>query len=147
MLPEDEKTLSDIRTHGCHVIHVQEEDALPPFGYSVGIQRSSQVPEVIVVGLKHPMADFVINEYNHRIRAGEKFLIGHEYLGFLEDFPVLFEKVLLKHYEEYFGWNRWLYDGEAFDVVQMVYPNTQGVWPWDEAADAWFRARQPLLGR
>jgi hypothetical protein len=143
----DEKALADIEKYGCHVIHVHEEGDLPPFAYSVGIQKTSGAPEVVVVGLKQPMAHFVVNEYNRCVRNGERFAPGQRYSGFLEGFDVQFLLADRAHYEEYFGWNRWLYDGNEFDVLQMVYPSTDGVWPWGAGASAWFRARQQLLGK
>jgi hypothetical protein len=39
---------ADIDAYGCHVIHVLEDDEGPPFSYSVGVQKTSGSPEVIV---------------------------------------------------------------------------------------------------
>lgn len=146
MRPVDKKALDDIKQYGCHVIHVLEGD-LPPFSYSVGIQKSSNRPEVVVIGLKQPIAHFIVNEYNILIRSGERFTVGQRYDGFLEGFQIQIGDVYKKHYAEYFGWNRRLYQGDEFSVVQIIYPNTEGIWPWDKTADQWFRNRQPLLGR
>jgi len=143
--PSEKRALEDIETYGCHVLHVLEENELPRFSYSLGIQRLSRAPEIVVVGLKRPLAHWVVNEYNRRVRAGESFLPGVLYSGFLEGFDVRFEAVERQHYREYFGWARWLYDGDKFDVVQLIYPSTSGVWPWD--GDAEFTAFQPLLCR
>jgi hypothetical protein len=43
---------------------------LPPFSYSVGIQRSTGALEIIVIGLKQPLSHFIVNEYNSRVRGG-----------------------------------------------------------------------------
>ena len=142
----DRKTLEDIERYGCSVMHVSAECDLPPFSYSVGITKSSGAPEVVVVGLKQPIAHFVVNEYNSRVRAGEVFRAGQKYSGFLEGFEVLAILVERKHYPEYFGFDLWLYKGPSFEVLQLVYPNTSGIWPWQEEADEWFRSWQPLLG-
>ncbi|CAN5136394.1 hypothetical protein BH11PSE11_BH11PSE11_05150 [soil metagenome] len=128
-------------------MHIAAEDDLPPFAFSVGITKASNAPEVIVVGLKQPMAHFVVNEYNRRIRAGQTVVPGQRYSGFIEGFDVLVEKVHLSHYDEYLGYNLWLYQGPNFEAVQIVYPNTTGTWPWEEAATAWFRSWQPRLSR
>jgi len=141
----EQKAMADIAKYGCHVICVLAEKNLPPFGYSVGIQRSTGCPEVVVIGLKHPLAHSIINVYNKRVRAGEKFVAGQFYSDFIGNFDVTFEKVHPKHYENYFGWDRWLYNGNEFDVVQLIYPTTEGIWPWDEKASEGFRAWQPLL--
>ena len=143
----ERKTLADIEQYGCSVMHVHDPDErLPPFSYSVGVSKSSGAPELVVVGLKQPLAHFIVNEYNRRVRAGKLFQVGHRYEGFIEGFEVLVVPVQREHYREYFGYNLWLYQGASFDVLQLVYPNTSGVWPWQSAADEWFKARQPLLG-
>ena len=145
MEESDRTTLENIDRFGCSVIHVSAEADLPPFSYSVGITKSCAAPEVVVVGLKQPVAHFIVNEYNRRARAGEVFHPGERYAGFIEGFEVIAESVDESFYEEYFGRNLWLYGGSRFRVLQLVYPNTSGMWPWQPEADEWFRSWQPIL--
>ena len=142
---EDAAVLADIARYGCHVIHVLEEGGLPPFSYSVGITRASSAPEVIVIGLARKLAHFIVNEYNARVRQGEAFKPGGYYAGFIGGFDVTFERVDRRHYDDHFGWNLHLYGGDGFDVLQLVYPTTSSVWPWEPGAPASFKAWQPLL--
>jgi hypothetical protein len=79
------------------------EDDLPPFSYSVGIQRSSGVPEVIVIGLKQPLSHFIVNEYNTRVRAGERFAPGQRVSGFIERFECEFRAVHPSRHRNYMG--------------------------------------------
>lgn len=141
----EEKCLANIEKYGCHIIHVMAEDDLPPFSYSVGIQKSSGAPEVVVFGLKQPVAGWVINEYNRRVREQGSLALSQLHSGFLEGFDCQLQRVHRRHYEEHFGWNLWLYQGPDFEVVQLVYPTTRGVWPWAEDAPEGFRQWQPLL--
>lgn len=80
-----------------------------------------------------------------RVRTGDVFQAGKPYPGFIQGFAVKFERVDKSHYAEYLGWARWFYRGDAFDTLQVIYPATSGVWPWDADASEWFKARQPLL--
>jgi hypothetical protein len=141
----EKKALADIEEYGCHIIHVLEDEEGPPFSYSVGVQKTSGAPEAIVIGLKQPIAHFVINEYNDRVCAGERFATGTRHEGFLEGFSVQFETVSADHFDDYFGWDKWLYGGKDFKVVQIVYPSTDGIWPWEPGASEWFRKWQPIL--
>lgn len=143
----DRKILADIDRFGCSVLHIAAEDDLPPFAYSVGITKSSSAPEVVVIGLKQPLAHFVVNEYNRRVRAGISIAAGTRHEGFIEGFEVAAEKVDPSFYEEYFGYNLWINKGPLFEVIQLIYPNTSGVWPWQDEADEWFKAWQPILTR
>ena|ERR1043165_1981952 len=142
----DPKTREDIDKHGCTVMHVMEEDELPPFAYSIGVTQQTGAPEVIVIGLKQAIAHFVVNEYNLRVRSGERFERGSTYSGFLEGFDILFEDVPVGQYEEYLGQAISFYGGVIFKVLQIVYPSTQGIWPWATEAPESFKAKQPILG-
>jgi len=137
----EEKALSDIEEYGCHILHVMEEGEYPRFSYSIGIEKHTGQPEIIVTGLKQELAHWMINEYNNRVKAGEVFKSDKYYQGFLEEFDVTFKEVETNHYPEYFGWGKWLYKGNGFKVLQLIYPSASGLWPWDsEASDDynWF---------
>jgi hypothetical protein len=141
MNSEESRALQDIEQYGCHVLQVLEDAIHPRFSYSIGIEQTTGHPELIVTGLQHELAASIINEYCSRLKAGESFQPNYAYSGFLEGFDVVLKQVNPKHYREYFGWALWLYKGSSFRVFQLVYPSTQGVWPWDpEAPDdyLWF---------
>ena len=108
----EQKALEDIERYGCHILHIMAEGELPPFSYTVGIQRASNAPELIVIGLKQPIAHFVLNEYNRRVREGERFSDGQFSSGFLEGFDCFFREVDRANYREYLGWDIWLYGEE-----------------------------------
>jgi Domain of unknown function (DUF4262) len=137
-----------IRKFGCHVVNVFDPDGLQPhFSYSIGIQETLSVPEVIVVGLRPEMSQWMVNEYNRRVGTGEHFQRGVLYSGFLEGFEVYVEPTRRKLVAEYtFGCDRY-YDNRPYEVVQIVWPSTAGVWPWRKRANDWFRNNQPMLGR
>lgn len=141
----EKKCLEDIEKYGCHVIHVLTEGTLPPFTYSVGIQKSFGSPEAIIIGLRRELAHFMVNEYCSRIRSGESFSTGQRVGGFLGGFDCEIREVDRSHYEEYVGWNLWLYGGSGFRLNQLIYPGTTGLWPWDEGSSEGFRAWQPVL--
>ena len=135
-----------IEEHGCSVTSVFDpEGSEPPFSYSIGIAKTAMAPELIVVGLKPEMGHWLVNEYNRRVKAGESFVPGVLYLGFLEGFSVQFRPVARKHREEYMRSATWLHGGPDFEALQLIWPSTTGVWPWAPEASEWFRANQPLL--
>jgi len=143
---DEAKALADIEEYGCHILYVLEEDEHPPFAYSVGIEHNFKVPELVVIGLKPELSQTIINEYCRRVRGGERFSIGERASGFLGGgFDCQFGAVHPAHYPEYFGWDIWFYDGPDFRTMQLIFPTTSGIWPWDPEADEWFRKRQPLL--
>jgi Domain of unknown function (DUF4262) len=144
----DRRVANHVRKYGCHVVSVFDpEDKLPTFTYSIGIQATTGAPEAIVIGLSPDLGHFLINEYNDQVRQGVKFERGVPYADFLEGFNIYVEPVQPKLLTEYtLGCTRF-YKGEAYSVVQLIYPTTSGVWPWSSGASKKFKALQPLLGR
>ena len=56
-----------------------------------------------------------------------------------------FVKVEKKHYKELLGWGLWLHDGDDFEVLQMIWPTTDGLWPWDDDKSDFYIWAQPIL--
>jgi hypothetical protein len=139
------KALENIEKYGCHVMNVLEEDDLPGFTYSIGINKKQNKPDVVVMGLKTELAHSMVNNYKDRLLEGEVFETGKFYSDFLGNFDVCFIKVAKKHFKEHFGWGLWLHNGDDFDVLQMVWPTTEGVWPWDEEKSEYYTWAQPIL--
>lgn len=146
----DERIARDIERHGCHVISVFDpKEEHPPFSYTIGITESAGAPEAIVIGLGQKLGHSLMNEYCRRARAGERFTRGVQVTGLLEGFPVLVEPVRASRLAEYtLGCARRYGKLKLeYSVVQLVWPSTKGVWPWEKAASEWFVANQPMLGR
>ena len=143
----DERTRDDIAKHGCTVMHVMEEGESPPFSYSIGITQETGAPEIVVIGLKQPMAHFIVNEYNRRVRSSERLEVGKFYSEFIEGFEVFVEEVPLSAYDDYFGQAIDFYGGRAFKVIQIIYPTTKGIWPWAQDASKSFQVWQPILSK
>jgi len=142
---EDKKALEDIEKYGCHILNVLEDSEHPNFSYSIGIEKRFNKPEMVIVGLKRELAQSIINNYCSRIKEGEDFVAGKYYSDFLEGFEVCLIEVAQKHYEEYFGWGKWLYKNNDFKVLQLIYPTTDGIWPWDNSASESYLWWQRIL--
>jgi len=141
----EEKALNNIEKNGCHIIHVEADDIGPSFTYSIGIEKTVAEPEVIVTGLDRDMSHFLVNEYNHRIRDGEVFEADKLYDDFLEGFQITFKEVNKRHYPDYFGWGTWLYKGDDFRVLHLIWPDTNGIFPWDKKVSKECRRLSPVL--
>ena len=141
----EKKALDNIEKYGCHVMNVMEEGDLTGFTYSIGINKKQNKPDVVVMGLKSELAHSMVNNYKDRLIKGEVFESGKSYSDFLGDFDVCFIKVAKKHFKEHFGWGLWLHKGDDFEVLQMVWPTTEGVWPWDNEKSEYYTWAQPIL--
>lgn len=143
----DQKALDDIEEFGCHVLGVMEGDNEPSFSYSIGIEKQQGKPDLAIVGLKNKLAHSIINNYKNRLLAGESFEPGKYYSDFLGNFDVCFIEVDKKHYDDYFGWGLWLNKGENFKMLQLIWPTTDGFWPWDVDKSEFYIWAQPILNK
>jgi len=137
---------ADVATYGWIVIKVSANAAPDPdFAYSIGLFQSFGHPEVILVGLPLEIAHTIINDVGGAIRAGGRFTAGSVSEQFLEGYNVTFRTVPVYQYGAYLGWGCRYYANEPFPVLQLIFPDRSGRWPWHEAVDPGFRAAQPVL--
>ena len=59
--------------------------------------------------------------------------------------PAYLFPVAKAYYAEHFGWNRWFYAGDDFPCLQLIWPDRNGVFPWEKGFDETFREDQPDL--
>ncbi|WP_189060725.1 DUF4262 domain-containing protein [Longimycelium tulufanense] len=121
------------------------EEEAPPLTYSLGVWRSFGVPEVVTVGVDHDLGTALVEEYVCRSRDGERFKPGRPYAGFLDDLPVIFERVSPAHHADWLGSAAVLYPDRAFPMVQLLVPDPLGLWPWQPDAPRDFVQSQPVL--
>ena len=142
---QEKKALQNIEEYGNHVISVMEGDGYPRFTYSIGINKTQFKPDIIILGLKPELAHSIANNYRDRLLSGEIIKPGKYYSDFIGNFDVVFEKVACKYYKDYFGWARWLHEGDDFEMLQLIWPTTNGVWPWDDDTSEYYNWAQPVL--
>lgn len=142
---DESNFISKIREHGWFGTHVAAEGTAGPFSYSTGFQVAPGVPEVIVVGLPQETAHTMLWEVFTQAKAGLKLEPLKPYDQFIEGLNVYFQPVARRFYADYLGWNGWFYGGEAFDCLQMIWPDQAMRFPWQATFDQRFKGLQPDL--
>lgn len=144
MNESEKKIIKNIEEYGCHVTSVFDpEEKDPDFTYSIGIHKVESQPELIILGLRHELSSWIVNEYNRRIKEGERFVPGEYYEGFIEGFQITFQEVADKYKEEFMLSCNWLYGSINYSVMQLIFPSVKGVWPWEKEASEGFKKLQP----
>jgi hypothetical protein len=141
----DDDLVKLIAQHGWAVMRIAEEEDSPPFAYSIGLFRSFRHPEIIVLGLPSDTAHQLINDIGDAIRSGLALSAGQTSDAFLKGYSCTFRRVPPHQYPAYLGRGLRFYDHDPFPVLQLVYPDKLGRWPWQEGVTAGFRANQPVL--
>lgn len=138
-----------IEKHGWHVMSVANAagEEGPVFSYSTGIFHRLKAPELLIIGLDSKLSASMINHYGHEMQEnGAAFEVGKFYSGFLDGFDIYMLEPDIRARKEYAIWADWYYERQPFPILQCVWPSTTGRWPWEEAASAYLKETQPLLG-
>ena len=143
----DEAVAADVEKYGLSVMLVSEDEECPKFGYSIGLYRNFNHPEIIVFGLSPDLMAWIINEIAQRIKNGERCEIGKEYEGLLEGYNCVFGEAPKDCYPEYFGYAMSFYKGVDFPALQLVWPDKENKWPWEIDFNHQWIWSQPLLER
>jgi hypothetical protein len=138
------KTHAVIKEFGWQVILVPEDDQGPSFAYSVGLQKTFNHPEILVLGLDIKVMHQMIKGVGDRVKAGTRFLSGQRYQDILSGYDCLFADVDEKYYRDYFGQATAFYKGHSFQVLQCLWPDKQGLFPGDADFTESLRPRQTL---
>jgi hypothetical protein len=125
----ESKTHADVREYGWHVILVPQDEQGPSFAYSIGLKKSFNHPEILILGLDLKVMHQMINGIGNRIKAGARFLAGQRYQEILEGYDCLFADVEKKYYRDYFGQAIDFYKGREFQVLQCLWPDKKGLFP------------------
>lgn len=136
-----------IEKQGFYVCNFLAGDYCPAFSYTVGMRESQGHPEFIAMGLSLELNSHLVVEACERVKAGETIEPDREYTGFIEGYPIRFVKVLQEHMPNHFGYAREYFGGWDFEVLQIVWPDKQGLWPWNEGCIEAFPYIQKLLDR
>jgi hypothetical protein len=143
----DRKLLSDVEEYGWHILHVLSEGELPGWSFSVGIYHTHRHPEFIVMGLPDHVSQTIINELGIRIKNGEVFASGMIDNDVMESYPVQFLKVDRAQYKAHLGYAEWFYRHQDFPVLQIVWTDKVGHFPWQLEYERELMVTQPILGQ
>jgi hypothetical protein len=139
-----DRAAADVEAHGWHVLTVSGEGSLP-YAFSIGFDKTFDHPEVLIIGLPQKTSHQLLNIVGSKVSTGARFAPGTPYLGLLERFPCEFRPVPASAYPTYLGAALGFYGAEPFSAVQLVWPDREGMFPWDASASESFRKSQPVL--
>lgn len=143
----DLQVLRDVAGNGCHIVGVLADESGPAFVYSIGLFHNYGHPEIVLFGLSHELMSQLINDMRDKIQHGSRFNPGSKCSDLVEGFDCEFLAVHPSYYQELFGYARWFYVGDNFPVIQCVWPDRKGCFPWQRDFDPKFKDLQPTYDK
>lgn len=143
----EDSIIKNIEQHGWHVSLFHSNDYLPTFAYTIGLYENYQHPEIISFGLNTDLLGSILNEAGFSVKHGNPIQTQTLYEGYLEGYSVQFVEVLKENYHEYFGFGYWYYKNTYdFPALQLVWPDKQHKFPWEEGFNKDWLRFQKLFG-
>ena len=137
----------NIEQYGCNLTLIEADNYMPAFVYSIGLFKKFGHPEIICFGLNNDVSAAIINHACDLIKTGETLETNKLYRGFLEGYNIQFLEVSKEYYQNYVGYASWFYNSFDFPLLQLVWPDKQHNFPWDNDFNEDWIFKQPLLDR
>ena len=132
--------------YGWFVAKFPATDYLPSFCYTIGLWKTFKHPELISFGLTTETLGSILNIAGDLVKAGETIDANTESDLFFENSNAYLLEVDPRNINDYFGYGLWYNQGN-FPAIQIVWPDREGNYPWNEDFSEEFEFRQPLTDR
>lgn len=144
--PDD--TVETVREFGWTSLGIAASDGVPGWAFTIGLWHTLGSPEVAMFGLNNPDMQHWLNALAKQIKGGRPLTSEFEQRhGILPgDFPVETRPVHSSWYPGLFGTALRFYNHRPpLPVVQVVWPDRHGRFPWEPEAGDSCKANQPWL--
>jgi hypothetical protein len=126
--------ISNINDFGWHAVNVIEDDGHPPWTYTIGFYEPWGFPELIIIGRSRVTAHHILETIALRLDADDRPDLNINTDTLIRGAECHFLEVSPQYYSDYVGFARWFYRRRHFPLYQIVWPNTDRLYPWDNHA-------------
>lgn len=144
--PYEVDLIERVRTHGWQTTSVGADDnGDPSFSYTTGFWLTLEQPEVIVFDFPPQLSHDVFGQMARRARAGDRFSVGEPVEGILASEVIYFLPVTRQTAIQYLRSSNWFYKSAEFPVLQLVWADRSGRFPWNSDCETSLMRLQPNL--
>lgn len=136
-----------VEQNGYYLGLLEPEDFLPGFAFSIGLYKNYGHPEIICFGLTVDNMAEILTGICETVKKGATYVPDKSYDDILADHDVRFLRADKSYYADYVGYACWYYEGHEFPLLQLVWPDRDRKFPWEDGFDAELKFNQPLLDR
>jgi hypothetical protein len=137
--------IENVQQHGWHVVRVPEDDIGPGFAYTIGLAHTHRTPEPAMFGLDLHAMHRMLNRLGAKSAAGAVLADGQRHPDVVDGHQVALRQVDLRWHRTFFGQATGFYRRPPFPVLQVVWPDADGCFHWEEQAEERHRESQPRL--
>lgn len=146
--PFIQDTIRTVKAHGWAVLMIGPDVDVPQFAYSAGaLHAIVGQPEIVVFGLAPETSKALINTALERVRSTDVPLPLDTPVDAIAEVPVVFKQVRPEATARHLHAAANLYGVESVPAIQLVWPDTNGRFPWERRFDRTLGRLQPALWR
>ena len=150
-IPHAEKIEWMIETKGYAIEPVaartDTDPPMPGYCYTIGLPELVGFPDIVVFGLTPVAASGLIGMVADFLVGGTEIPIGVEITGLYDSgLRAVFAEVDVEQWSALFATGIAWHRGDAFDLVQLVWPDRNGFLPYETGFDERVRHAQPVIG-
>lgn len=119
----------------------------PSYAYTIGVPALTGFPDLVAFGLRPASAKGLFDLVVGTLLGGTEIPVGVEVVGLFDnDMRCAFAVVDTVEAAPMFKTAAAWFKGESFDMVQLVYPDPNGIMPYEAGFDPTLAASQPIIG-
>ena len=142
--PRDREIARNVRHVGWHTMGVTGGDT-PDWAYTIGLWHTTGGPDVCMVGLPVENVMRLTTGIAMQVRDGRPLAPEKRRAGVIEGYDVAIRAVHPTWYPAMFGAGLDFYRLPPWPLVQALWPDRSGRFPWEPDADPTHRDKQPFL--
>jgi len=144
----ERSVLKNVKKFGWHCTSVfsREGDDRARFSYTVGLYESYNSPEFIIFGLDSEIAHSLLSILSEAAEDGQMYSLDKPCDKIIQGYECIFVEVPKQMYNDYVFSALWYNAGDSFPLYQVVWPDSNGNYPWNESYISEAGYEQPVLG-
>lgn len=139
------RTIVHVTQYGWSVVLIRATEAGPGWAYTIGLWHSYRSPELAMFGGDVYEMEEILNSLGGQAAGGMRPSDGERREEVLRGWPVVFRTVDPRWHEAAFGGGTAFYRRSPLPVLQVIWPDPNGRFPWDAGTDAVYQRAQPAL--
>lgn len=143
--PPEHAFAAKVREDGFFRAEVFGDAIGPGFSYSTGFWVSTGQPEIIMFSIKGETAHDVFWDMFRLAKGNTPLSLGKPTNQVFANRTAYVFPIAKRFYPDYLGWSRWFYGGDDFPSLQIVWPDREGMFPWEGRFDPAQPGDQPDL--
>ena len=139
------RTIVHISEYGWSVVLVHGDDGGPGWAYTIGLWHSHRTPELGMFGGDVYEMEAILNTLGRQAAEGEPPADGDRREAVVRGQAAAFRTVDPRWYQAMFKGALSFYRQPPLSFLQVVWPDQQGLFPWQPGTELPFRHSQPWL--